>query len=111
MSSVRICFVVSSAMTVEAFLIDQIRALSEQYEVHLAVNADQDSMQDRRLANVKVHRIRIERPISLLADFAAVLQLVRHFRQNGYAAVHSVTPKAGLLTAIAAWVARVPIRV
>jgi glycosyltransferase involved in cell wall biosynthesis len=58
-----------------------------------------------------VHRVRIERAISPLHDLRGLLQLVRLLRAHGFAAVHSVTPKAGLLAAIAGFVSRVPVRV
>jgi glycosyltransferase involved in cell wall biosynthesis len=107
----RICFVVSSPMTVEAFLTDQIRALGERYEVHLALNADAGSLRHPALRGITVHRVRIERAISPLHDLRGLLQLVRLLRAHGFAAIHSVTPKAGLLAAIAGFVSRVPVRV
>lgn len=106
----KICFVVSSPLTVHAFLSDQIRALSAHYEVHLAVNADPGTIAHADLRKATLHRTRIERSISPLADFAALLQLIGILRRGHYAAVHSLTPKAGLLSAIAAFVARVPVR-
>lgn len=107
----RICFVVSSPMTVEAFLTESIRALSERYDVHLALNADAHSIRHPALRSVTVHRVRIERAISPLRDLLALLDLVRLLRSGGFDAVHSVTPKAGLIAAIAGFVSRVPVRV
>lgn len=107
----RICFVVSSPMTVEAFLIDHIRALSERYEVHLALNAAPDSMQHPALRQMTIHRVPIERTISPVADMRALVHLVQLLRAAGFSGVHSVTPKAGLLAALAAFVARTPVRV
>lgn len=43
-------------------------------------------------------------------DLAALVHLVWLFRRNRFHIVHSTTPKAGLLTALAGWIARVPIR-
>lgn len=106
----RICFVVSSPLTAHAFLTDQIRALSEHYEVHLVVNADPGAIMHADLRRATLHRARIERSISPLADLAALIQLIGILRRGRYEAVHSVTPKAGLLTALAAFVARVPVR-
>lgn len=107
----RICFVVSSPMTVEAFLIDHIRALSERYEVHLALNAPPDSVTHPALRKITVHRVPIERAISPIADLRALVHLVQLLRAAGFSAVHSVTPKAGLLVALAAFAARTPVRV
>jgi len=107
----RICFVVSSPMTAEAFLGNHIAALSQRYEVHLVANADPDSIRHPQLQRVTRIRARIERAIAPLADARAVFELARILRRGGYGAVHSVTPKAGLVCALAAFIARVPVRV
>lgn len=43
-------------------------------------------------------------------DVLALVRMVVIFRRYWFHVVHSTTPKAGLLTAIAAWLARVPVR-
>jgi len=54
--------------------------------------------------------INIRREISLLSDILSVYQLFIYFRQYKPDVVHSTTPKAGLLVAIAAFLACVPKR-
>ena len=56
-------------------------------------------------------RINVERPISLSNDLKAVFQLSSYFRKMKFDAVHPVTPKAGLVCALAGFIARVPIRI
>lgn len=46
-----------------------------------------------------------------MRDLAALASLVRLFRQSRFAAIQSVTPKAGLLSMLAGWLARVPVRI
>jgi glycosyltransferase involved in cell wall biosynthesis len=53
----------------------------------------------------------IERRISPLRDLWALLCLMRHFKRHRFDVVHSVTPKAGLLSMAAAWLVRVPVRI
>ena len=53
----------------------------------------------------------MERHISLKNDFKSLLQLVKVFRKEKPFIVHSMTPKAGMLCMIAAWIVRVPRRV
>jgi glycosyltransferase involved in cell wall biosynthesis len=55
--------------------------------------------------------VRIERKISLFRDVAALARLVAIFMANDFRVVHSIAPKAGLLAMVAAWIARVPIRI
>lgn len=53
----------------------------------------------------------MERRISLWNDIKALLKLIKIFRYEKPYVVHSMTPKAGLLCMIAAWLVRVPIRI
>jgi glycosyltransferase involved in cell wall biosynthesis len=107
----RICFVVSSAMTVRAFLVGHIAALSRHYDVDVVLDAQAEALDTADLGIAAVHRARIRRKISPVHDLLGVLDLVRIFRQGRYAAVHSISPKAGLLTALAGLIARVPVRI
>lgn len=60
---------------------------------------------------LKVIPIAMKRHISLLYDLKSLVGLIRVFRQERPDMVHSMTPKAGLLCMIAAWLTRVPVRV
>lgn len=84
-------------------------ALSAYYSVHYVCNADSDEVAG--LPYDVFHCIHIERGFSLGKDITALFKLYKYFRANRFAAVHSVTPKAGLLTALAGWMARVPNRI
>jgi glycosyltransferase involved in cell wall biosynthesis len=60
--------------------------------------------------NLSYTTIEIPRDINLFKDFLSVLRLVFFFRKNRFDIVHSMTPKAGLVTALAGVLARVPVR-
>ena len=107
----KVCFVVSAPLTAEAFLANHIRVLAERYEIHLVANADPQSIRHPALARATRLRAGIERAIAPLADIRALLQLVSILRRGGYSAVHSITPKAGLIAALAGFIARVPVRI
>lgn len=53
----------------------------------------------------------MERHISPFKDLKSVWRLIRVFRKERPMMVHSMTPKAGLLCMLAAWICRVPVRV
>jgi glycosyltransferase involved in cell wall biosynthesis len=55
--------------------------------------------------------VNIEREINPLRDILSIISLFRFFKKNSFDIVHSSTPKAGLLTSIAAFFARVPVRI
>lgn len=108
----KICFIVAIPFTAEAFLYKHMKCLSERYEVHLVANFPSEEKQKMfRDAGVTCHWAPIQRQISLWADLKAVFALRKIFREEKFHSVHSVTPKAGLLTSIAGWIARVPHRI
>lgn len=87
-------------MTAAAFLKDHIKALSVDYDVYLAGNIHSED-EVKSLAIKGWYSIEIERGISLWRDLSAVFALKRYFQKMQFDAVHSVTPKAGLVTALA----------
>ncbi len=107
----KICFTVSSIGTANAFLKDHIAALSEDYEVYLVANLtgnDLKMVNDFKISGYK--SVQIERNINLLSDIKAVFTLQKYFNEMGFYVVHSVTPKAGLLSALAGAISNVPNR-
>ena len=97
----KICFIVAVPGTANAFLRDHICALSELYDIYLAGNIK--SKDEISQLNVNDYfQFDIQRNISLGNDIKAVWQLYKYFKRMKFDAVHSVTPKAGMTTAIAA---------
>ena len=89
-----------------------LRELQEQegYEV-VAVSSPGDAMREiEEREGVRTVSVPMERRISPLNDLKSLWRLIRVFRKEKPAIVHSITPKAGLLSMMAAWVARVPVR-
>lgn len=106
----KICFVVAVSITAHAFLKDHIEALRKDYDVYLAGNIQ--SPDDVKELNIcGYYKIDIEREISIGKDLKAVCQLSSYFKKMKFDAVHSVTPKAGLVCALAGFLAHVPIRI
>ena len=96
-----ICFITAIPGTARAFLKGHIAALSKEYDVFLVADI-QCEEEVAGLALTGWHRIGIERKISIWRDIKAVWAAFRYFRKMRFDAVHSVTPKAGLVTALAA---------
>ena len=96
----KICFVVAVPITANAFLKDHIKTLSKDYDIYLV--ADIESEEDIKGLDIKGwKRIEIQRGISIAKDLCAVWKLSAYFKKMKFDAVHSVTPKAGLTTALA----------
>ena len=96
----KICFVVAVPVTANAFLRDHINALSRYFDIYLVGNI-KDENEVKGLKIVGWHHIDIERGISFWKDLKAVWQTTCFFKSMKFNAVHSVTPKAGLVTAFA----------
>lgn len=108
----KIAFVVAIPLTATAFLMDHIAALQRSYEVHLICNfPDEESKRTFEAKGITCHRAPILRNINLIGDLKGLFALRKIFCKERFDCVHSVTPKAGLLTACAGWLARVPNRV
>ena len=82
------------------------------YDLTLIANLQgQTDLSDWLPDSVDVVDIPIYRNINLYKDIKALLLLVFFFYKTNFSIVHSVTPKAGLLTMIASWIVRIPFRV
>jgi len=106
---IRIAQVATAAVSVRYLLLDHIqRLLAEGYEVD-AVCADDPSLVELERLGINIQRIPFVREPSPAADLRALHALWALFRSRQYRAVHSHTPKAGLLTPLAAQLARTPL--
>ncbi len=88
----------------------QLRYLNNHFDI-LAIGSGKKSAQ--KLAEeegVRTIPLRIERRISPFKDIKSLWGLYRLFRKEKPYLVHSITPKAGLLSMTAAYFARVPNR-
>lgn len=108
----RICFVVSSAITVNAFLKNHIATLSKEYDIYLVGNFNDVEIGDLRSYNLKeVRPVKIFRKITIFYDLLALSELFFLFKKFNFDAVHSFTPKAGLLSMLASYFAKTPVRI
>lgn len=107
----RIAVVVSSPMTAKVFLRDQIRALSERYEVTVFANMGDPQELAGLWSGVHLQTVPIERAIAPLKDLLALWRMARLLRRGRFDLVHSVTPKAGLMAMVGGFFAGVPRRV
>ena len=107
----RICRVATVPFFVLHHLRSQLLDLARAgHEVIVVASPDDGADEVARLPGVRFSPVDIARPIAPVRDAAALWRLYRLFRRLRPDIVHSTTPKAGLLCAIAAWLARVPVR-
>lgn len=107
MKIIRACTVSMSLGFVEGMLPD----LKKKYEVVLLSSPGPEMETIAEKEGVKTIAVPMERHISLKKDVVSLFKLIKVFRREHPQMVHSMTPKAGLLCMVAAWLTRVPVRV
>lgn len=96
--------------TMESLLNDQLRMVNEHYEV-VAVSSPGKEMQVlREREGIRTIEVPMERRISPIKDFISLIRMIRVFIKERPYMVHSMTPKAGLISMLAGWITRVPVR-
>jgi len=106
----KICFIVSSPGTAKGFLCKHIETLSSYYDIYLIANIIKEDNIFFNLPLVEIKNIPIQREINVIQDIKALLLLKKYFKKNRFDAIHSVTPKAGLLSMIAGRMEKIKIR-
>jgi glycosyltransferase involved in cell wall biosynthesis len=108
----KICFVVSSLGTAKVFLMNHIQELSVHFDVYLVGKHEEKAISFLNKLEIKeIKDIEITRNISLLKDFKALLSLRSYFKKMKFDAVHTVTPKVGLVGILAARLAGINTRI
>jgi glycosyltransferase involved in cell wall biosynthesis len=107
----KICLVLTVEFAVRAFMVEHLKKLSQAFDVSLIVNTKNPNLLSD--LGIKGHLIplHIAREISIKRDMVALFKLISIFRVNQYDAVHTLTPKAGLLAITAAFVCGISYRV
>ena len=97
--------------SLDSFCNGVLKELSQEYEV-VAVSSPGEALDKvSRREGVRTIAVPMERHISLMNDLRSLWQMWRVMRRERPDLVHSMTPKAGLICMMAAWLARVPRRV
>lgn len=88
-----------------------LKELSEKYEV-IGLSSPGEALERvSQREGVRTIAVPMERHISLTKDLKSLFKMIRVFCKEKPLAVHSMTPKAGLLCMIAGWLTRVPVRI
>ena len=109
-----LCSIKLARVSTVSFFIDT--QLHDQIKTTIAFGADvsviaSEPALSRPIDDCKYFSIDIPRQIHLVKDIIALIKLYRLFKEQRFDIVHSTTPKAGLLCALAGIFAKIPIRV
>lgn len=99
------------ALSLDFLIKGQLAFLNQYFEVIAVSGADEHLTVVAEREKVKTASVPMQRNISPLKDLVSLWQLYCLFKKEQPYIVHSITPKAGLLSMIAAKLAGVPIRI
>lgn len=88
----------------------QLEFLNHHFEVTAISGYDHNLQEVFSREGVKIKDISMSRSINLKKDIISLIELYIYFKKEKPTIVHSITPKAGLLTMLAGKLAGVPIR-
>ena len=99
------------SLTLSSFVETSIKHLMSRYDLVLLSSPDQNLEKLGLKFNIKTIGVLMQRRMSPVQDLRSLLNLIKVFHKEKPYMVHSMTPKAGLLCMLAAWITRVPRRV
>jgi glycosyltransferase involved in cell wall biosynthesis len=108
---IKFCVILSSELTLRAFLVDQLQELGKIYALTVVINTSNDNLLSDLEIKGTLKKIEIVRKISILWDIVALYQLIRLFSKEKFLFIHSFTPKAGLLSSIAGFFCKIKLRI
>ena len=108
----KVLHVFTLSTTARSFFDGQFRYLSDHgHDLHMISSDPEDTDFCRRNRLAAYHRSEVARRIDIRADIRAIADIRRYIRRNGINAVVGHTPKGAMVAMIAAWLARVPVRI
>lgn len=93
------------------FVTGMIPYLSAHYELLLLSSPGPYLTDISKKYGLEYYEVPMERRMSPLKDLVSLFRLIKVFYKERPFLVHSMTPKAGLLCMMAAWITRVPLRI
>lgn len=98
-------------MSLNLVLKGQLRMINEVYELVAVSSPGKDLEEVAQREGVRTIELPMERRISLWKDFKSLVAMIRLIRKEKPWMVHSLTPKAGLVSMMAAKLCGVPVRI
>lgn len=99
------------AMSLNLLLKGQLKFLSKHFDVLAVSGYDADLETVKNREGVSIVSVVMKRAIDPFQDLISLYRLYKLFKKEQPTIVHSITPKAGLLSMVAAKYANVPVRI
>lgn len=106
----KIIFVATVEFAVKAFLLSHLKVLSDKFDLTVVVNSNNLNFLSENSINAKLVVVPFKRNINVFYDLYCLVVLICLFLKVKPSAVHSITPKAGLLGMLAAFLTFTPLK-
>ena len=110
-SKIKIIRTSTIALSLDVLLKGQLKFLNENFDVVAISGKDNHLEKIEKREGVKTINVSMSRPIHLIKDLISLYKLYLVFKKEKPTIVHSITPKAGLLSMTAGYFSSVPIRI
>ncbi|WP_405632929.1 glycosyltransferase family 4 protein [Pseudoalteromonas sp. Ld20] len=107
----KLVIITTIPLTIETMLLEQVKYLSNHYKVILVTSSGLNSALFDSDLNIDIHTVEMARGIDLFRDFASLFSMIRLLKKIKPNLIHSFTPKAGLISMLAGFFLRTPVRV
>lgn len=97
-------------LSLNSLLKGQLKMLNEHYEIVGVSSPGSELEEVHQREGIRVIALPMERHISLVKDFISLIRMILLFLKEQPDMVHSLTPKAGLISMLAGWITGVPVR-
>ena len=98
-------------LSLDLFCRGLFQTLADEYDVVALSSPGKELGEIRKREGIRTIAVPMRRKVAPLSDLKSLLHLIRVFRKENPRMVHSITPKAGLLSMMAARIAGVPVRI
>ena len=102
--------VTTTATTINSFMLAHVKQLSLKYNLSIYCN-NALSLKKSLPKNIYLKNINFKRKPNLISDFLTLMTLLFFFLKNKPNLTISLSPKAGFLTAISSFLARISYRI
>lgn len=98
-------------ISLNVLLRGQLEFLNSYFEIVAISSPGSDLTEVSQRENIRTYSIKMKRKIAILSDINSLVKLIVLFYREKPFIVHSITPKAGFLSMMAAFLVGVPIRI
>lgn len=111
MNRKKIIFLCNTSLTLESFLIEHIKSFSiKKYDIYVISNFN-DNLNKFKNIKAKLINLPFNRQINIISDLFCLFKLIHIFIYLNPHMIISITPKAGFISSLAAFLLNVKIRI